>query len=238
MQRARTTARPRRRALWAAAAAASAALAAAPALAAAAPVIATDEACLRPSQEPDGSLVSPALVVRGAGFSPNAAIAIARGGRPDGAVSDAAGGFLRPISVLDRLRDDQPRSRPLDIVATDPALGASNRLRVRTAALAFSATPRRTTPSSTVTFRFSGLEPGRPVYAHYRFGPRVRANVVMGRASSPCGLLTARRDQIPVRDPDIGRWRIQFDHRRSFSARATPRLTATVDVFQRRGGGP
>lgn len=224
-----TASRRRRRALWAAA---PVALGAAPALAGAAPVIATDAVCLRPSQQPGGSLVSPALVVRGAGFSPNAAIAIGRGARPEGAVTDSAGAFARPLSVLDRLRDRVPRSRPLDIVATDPALGASNRLRVRTAALAFRATPRRTRPWRTVTFRFSGFEPGRVVYAHYRFGGRVRANVTMGRASAPCGLLTARRDQIPVRDPDVGRWSIQFDHRRSFSARATPRITATVDVFR------
>jgi hypothetical protein len=221
------TAGARRAALWTAAG-----LAAAPAVAGAAPAIATDAVCLRPSQRPDGTLVSPPLVVRGAGFSPNAAIAIARGGRRDGAVADATGAFARPLSVLDRLRDRVPRSRPLRVVATDPALGASNALRVRTAGLAVSATPRRTEPSRTVTFRFSGFEPGRVVYAHYRFGARVRANVVMGRASRPCGLLTARRDQIPLRDPEVGRWRVQFDHRRSFSARATPRIAVTVDVFR------
>ncbi|HEX2507078.1 MAG TPA: hypothetical protein VHK23_02065 [Miltoncostaeaceae bacterium] len=230
MRRARGTARPRRRARWAVAAAV--APVAWPALAGAAPVIATDAVCLRPAQQPDGSLVSPPLVVRGAGFSPDAAVAVGRGARPESAVADPTGSFTSPLSVLDRLRDRVPRSRPLDVVATDPALGTSNRLRVRTAALAFSASPRRATPSSVVTFRFSGLEPGRPVYAHYRFGPRVRANVAMGRASEPCGLLTARRRQIPVRDPDVGLWRIQFDHRRSFSARATPRLTATVDVLR------
>ena len=59
-----------------------------------------------------------------------------------------------------------------------------------------------------MTFRFSGFEPGRAIFAHYRFDGRVRANVKMGRASNPCGLLTARRDQIPVRDPEIGLWRI------------------------------
>ena len=105
-------------------------------------------------------------------------------------------------------------------------------MRIRTAALAFSATPKQTRPSNTVTFKFSGFEPDRAVYAHYRHGGRVRANVTMGRASNPCGLLTARRDQIPVRDPDVGLWQVQFDHRKTFSARATPRITATVNVFQ------
>ena len=232
MDPARRTTRRRRPALWVAAAAA---LAGAPALASAAPVITTDAVCLRPSQEPGGTLVSPPLNISGSGFSPNGPVSISRGGRQETAFADATGAFAVQLSVLDLLRDRVPRSRPLDIVAADPALGSSNPLRIRTAALAFSATPKRTKPSNSVTFTFSGFEPDRAVFAHYRYGGRVRANVRMGRASNPCGLLTARRDQIPLRDPDIGLWQVQFDHRRTFSARATPRITATVNVFQTSG---
>ena len=60
----------------------------------------------------------------------------------------------------------------------------------------------------------------------------MRANVKMGRASNLCGLLTARRDQIPVADANVGLWRLQFDHSKNFSPTATPRIRATVNVFR------
>ena len=123
----------------------------------AAPVIATDAVCLRPSQEPGGTLVSPPLNISGSGFSPNGPVSISRGGRQETAFADATGAFAAQLSVLDLLRDRVPRSRPLDIVAADPGLGSSNPLRIRTAALAFSATPKRTRPSNTVTFTVLGI---------------------------------------------------------------------------------
>jgi hypothetical protein len=134
--------------------------------------------------------------------------------------------------VLDLLSSDAPISRPVPIVATDPALGPSNQLRIRTAPLEFNATPKRTKPSNTVTFRFSGFNPDQVIYAHYRLRGRLRATVGMGRASNPCGLLTAKRDQIPVRNPGNGVWEIQFDHSRRFAPRAVPRIRATVTVFR------
>ena len=116
-------------------------------------------------------------------------------------------------------------------MASDPALGPSNALRVKAAPLSFSATPKRTKPSNTVTFRFSGFTPDQPIYAHYRFRGHLRATVRMGLASNPCGLLTARRHQIPVRDPQVGLWRIQFSQREAFKATSVPRIDATVNVF-------
>ena len=220
----------RRRALLAAVAA-PVALAALPAALSAAPVITTDAICLRPSQKPNGDAVSPPLTIVGSGFTPGQVVPIQRGARTFYTVAEDTGGFTALLSVLDRLNLTPPKSSPLDLVATDPSLGPSNALRVRTAPLEFDATPKRTRPSNTVTFRFSGFEPDRAIFAHYRFNGRVRANVRMGRASNPCGLLTARRDQIPVRDPQIGLWRIQFDHSPAFSPRATPRIRATVTVF-------
>jgi hypothetical protein len=222
---------PARRCALLAAVAAPVVLAAVPAALSAAPAIATDAICLRPSQKPNGDAVSPPLTIVGSGFTPGQVVPIQRGARTFYTVAEDTGVFTALVSVLDRLQLTPPKSSPLDIVATDPLLGPSNALRVRTAPLEFAATPKRTRPSNNVTFRFSGFEPDRAIYAHYRFRGRVRANVRMGRASNPCGLLTARRDQIPVSDPEIGLWRIQFDHRATFSPRATPRIGATVNVF-------
>lgn len=227
-----THASPARRRALIAAVAAPAALAALPAVLGAAPVIATDAVCLRPVQQPSGQGVSPPLNVTGTGFTPNSSITITRGARTFFATSDAAGNLATQLSVLDRLTLRPPASSPLDIVAADPVQGPSNSLRVRTAPLEFDASPRRARPSQQVRFRFSGFEPDRIIYAHYRFAGRVRANVPMGRASNPCGLLTARRPQIPVRDAQVGLWRVQFDHSKAFSPRSAPRISATVTVFR------
>lgn len=219
----------RRRALLAAVAA-PVALAAVPAALSAAPVISSEVVCLRPSQKPDGTRVSTPLRMSGTGFTPGLVVPLQLGAQTYYTVAEDTGVFSVEIDLRSRLSRQRPTSSPLPIVATDPVLGPSNALRIRTAPLQLDATPRRTRPSNTVTFRFSGFEPGRTIYGHYRFGGRVRANVKMGTASSPCGLLTARRDQIPVPDPEVGLWRIQFDQRRTFSPRATPRIDATVTV--------
>ncbi len=150
----------RRRALLAAVAA-PVALAALPAALSAAPVITTDAICLRPSQKPNGDAVSPPLTIVGSGFTPGQVVPIQRGARTFYTVAEDTGGFTALLSVLDRLNLTPPKSSPLDLVATDPSLGPSNALRVRTAPLEFDATPKRTRPSNTVTFRFSGFEPDR-----------------------------------------------------------------------------
>jgi hypothetical protein len=211
-------------------AAAAAALLGGPAMAAAAPTIATDATCLRPRQFPGGVQFAPFLNLEGAGFTPGAAVVIDRGGKRFTTIPEPTEFWSAQLDVADLLTGQVPRTRAIDVVATDPVLGPSNTLRILTAPLAFSARPRQARPSATVTFRFSGFVPGRPVYAHYRYGGRVRARARMGVAAGPCGTLTARRRQIPVRDPEAGIWRIQFDQRRPFRARSYPRLEATVTV--------
>jgi hypothetical protein len=231
MTAARARRSARRRAVLAAAVAAPAALAALPGLVDAAPTIATSAICLRPSQEPGGTQIAPRLDVTGSGFSPNSLIALTRGAQSITTYSDAAGDLAYSFSVFDLLSSRVPRATPLDVLASDPALGPSNALRVKAAPLSFIAIPKRTKPSRTVTFRFSGFTPDRPIYAHYRFGGHLRATVRMGLASNPCGLLSARRDQIPVRDPQVGLWRVQFSQSKTFKAKSVPRIDATVNVF-------
>ncbi len=219
---------------------APAALAVVPSLAGAVPVIAADAICVRPLQSPNGQLSSPALTVTGSGFGPGANVTLRRGARTLSGTADAAGQFTATFSVLDLLTGRVPKSTPFQVVAEDlggpggvpPAQGASNAVKLRAAPLAFTASPQRTRPSAQVTFKLSGFEPDRVVYAHYRYGGRVRATVAMGRASNPCGLLTVRRRQIPVSNPESGLWRIQFDHNRKFSAKSTPRIPATIQVYR------
>jgi len=229
-----------RRSLVATAVAVPAVMALAPALAGAAPLIAADAICVRPVQTPQGGLSAPPLTVTGSGFGPGANVTLRRGARSISGVANPDGTISATLSVLDLLTGTKPLSRPFTVVAEDaggaggnpPAQGVSNEIRLRAAPLAFSASPKRAKPSAQVTFKLSGFEPGRVIYAHYRLNGRVRANVAFGRASNPCGLLTARRRQIPVPNPATGLWRVQFDHNKKFSAKATPRLSASINVFR------
>ncbi len=220
---------------------APAALAAVPALASATPVIAADAICIRPVQSTSGGLTAPPLAVTGSGFGPGAQVTLRRGARSLSGVAGADGTISARLSVFDLLTGTAPRSTPFTVVAEDaggpggnpPAQGVSNTINLRAAPLAFSATPRRARPSAKVTFRLSGFAPDRPIYAHYRYRGKVRANVALGRASNPCGLLTVKRRQIPVANAQTGLWRVQFDQSRTFSARSTPRLSASITVYKR-----
>jgi len=232
--------RRRRAAPALAAACVPAVLAAVPAVASAAPVITSEDVCLRPGQMPSGQLVSPPLRITGAGFTPGAPVRLRRGARAETVLAAADGTITARLSVLDLLVGGGPRSTPFTVAATDtggpggspPPQGVSNALRLRAAPLTFRASPKRARPSARVRFRLSGFRPGAVIWAHYRYRGKVRANVALGRASRPCGLLTTRRRQIPVSDPGTGTWRVQFDHRRKFTPRARPRVRATIDVFR------
>jgi hypothetical protein len=217
---------------------AAAAACAAPVLAGAAPVISVQAPCVRPGQLPSGRLVATPLLVRGVGFGAGAQVRIARGARSDVGVAGADGTLTAPLSALD-LETGPPRVTRVTVVAEDrgglggspPPLGPSNAVRVAAAPFTFTATPRRASPSQPVRLRFSGFTPGRMLWAHYRYGGRLRATVPLGRTSGPCGLLSVRRPQIPVAHPARGIWHVQFDHRRRFSPRSRPRLRGSVDVY-------
>lgn len=219
---------------------APAVIAAVPAVASAAPVIAADAICVRPVQPASGGLTAPPLAVTGSGFGPGAQVTLRRGARSISGVAGADGTISAQLSVFDLLTGTVPRSTPFTVVAEDaggpggnpPAQGVSNTINLRAAPLAFSATPKRARPSAKVTFKLSGFTPDLPIYAHYRYGGKVRANVKFGRASNPCGLLTVKRRQIPVANPQTGLWRVQFDQSPRFSAKSTPRLSASINVFR------
>jgi hypothetical protein len=235
-----STAPPPSRARLALAVCAPLLLAAVPATLSAAPVISANAVCVRPGQLPNGQLVPPPFTVSGSGFGPGAGVELVRGARRDLGTANPDGTFSGSPYLIDLIQGGDPVSTPFTIVANDtggiggnpPPQGLSNELRLRAAPLAFSASPERARPSARITFRFSGFTPDTPIWAHYRYKGSVRANVRLGLASNPCGLLTVRRKQIPVSNAGIGLWSVQFDHNPKFSPRATPRRNATITVYR------
>lgn len=78
--------------------------------------------------------------------------------------------------------------------------------------------PRQARPSSRVRFLGRGFIDGTRIYGHYLRAGKVRRTVRFGRPTGPCGRLDVVRRQIPVRRPATGRWTLQVDTQRAYSA--------------------
>ncbi len=150
----------RRRVALLAAVAAPVALAAIPAALSAAPTIATDAICLRPIVEPNGPGLSPPLNISGIGL-PAEHVDHDHPGRADRTSPSRTRAALLPAAQ--RASTACPHAaevEPAGHRGGRPGVRRpSNALRIRTAPLEFEASPKRTRPSNTVTFRFSGFNP-------------------------------------------------------------------------------
>ena len=85
-------------------------------------------------------------------------------------------------------------------------------------ALSVTLKPASTSPSRRVRFRGRGFLKAAPVWAHYLFKGVLRRTVrLAGQPAGACGTFSVRRRQIPVADPDVGRWKLQVDQQRRYS---------------------
>ncbi len=98
----------------------------------------------------------------------------------------------------------------------------------------FRAVPDEAKPGGTVRYTARGFVPGRPVYAHFRFAGRTRADVRLGVAKAPCGIASRRMRQLPAK-ARIGRWTVAMDHARVF--RSDTPLQARGNLHISRHGG-
>jgi hypothetical protein len=126
----------------------------------------------------------------------------------------------------------QPRGeRPFTLEVRDGVNSVLTQSRVTN--LAVSMRPRRAAPASRVRFRGRGFTRDAPVYAHYLFGSREQKTVRFARRSkAPCGTFAVRRRQIPIAGARTGRWIVQVDQHKAYSAKPDPvwvRLPITVE---------
>ena len=88
----------------------------------------------------------------------------------------------------------------------------------RVTALALRLKPERAAPSRRVRFVGRGFIDGPTVYAHYVRKGKHRKTVELGAPQGPCGRLSAKRRQIPIKRPALGRWTLQVDNQPTYSA--------------------
>jgi hypothetical protein len=101
----------------------------------------------------------------------------------------------------------------------------------RVTALAMRLKPRKAKPSKKVRFIGRGFTDGTMVYGHYVRAGKLRRTVELGPPQGPCGTISVRRRQIPVKRPKTGRWKLQVDNQPTYSRRPAGvlvRLTITV----------
>lgn len=81
-----------------------------------------------------------------------------------------------------------------------------------------------------VSFRLTGFDPGRPIFAHWRHRGHSAGTERLGRAHGPCGELRTARKPFRERIDSSGSWTIQFDQRRAFSFLTNPRAHISFSV--------
>jgi len=90
-------------------------------------------------------------------------------------------------------------------------------------------------PTAVVTWQFAGFDPQKVIYGHFRYKGRTIRTVRFGRANDDwCPWLSTRARRIPVPTSRLraGRWRLQIDHRRRYSAKVKPRYVVTFSLMR------
>jgi hypothetical protein len=161
------------------------------------------------------------MSITGSGFTPNAPVDLSIDGRLDRTVpADAAGNLAIPAIDSPYRRTGQ---RAFTLTAAEQGNPANSvTAQSNVTALALSLSPRLAQPSSKVRFRGRGFTGTGGVYAHYLFRGKLRKTVrLAAKATGPCGTFSVRRRQIPVRDPKLGKWTLQVDQDKAYSATPT-----------------
>jgi len=174
------------------------------------------------------------MLVAGQGFTPGAPVQVESHGVFAAPTADAAGSF-QVATTAPTLPFITPGVRAYTLTASDGTNTASVPLRVTTFASAH--TPRSPSrPQTVVRWRVSGLRPGARVFAHYVHHGRQQRRVFFGRMPKPCGVVSKRLAMVPFAHPAVGRWRIQIDTRKRYSARTKVKFVETGTVTRRIAG--
>lgn len=168
------------------------------------------------------------------GFSPNAVVSLANAELgPATVTTDATGSAaltIRPPSGTDLRR---PGSREIVFTATEDANPANTAKAVgRIAPLAFATDSGTKSPKAKRSWYFSGWVPGKPIYAHFRFGGKTRGTYRFGLAAGPCGVYKRRAPGIAIPGRvSRGTWTIQVDQVKRYSPRTAVKLVDRTVVF-------
>jgi hypothetical protein len=136
-------------------------------------------------------------------------------------VGSAPTGSVGEFQLFVDAPHQQEGERPFTVTVHDGVNALS--LQSNVTDLSVTMRPKRAAPHRRVRVRGRGFTQAAPVYAHYLFGGREQKTVRLTRRSNePCGTFSVKRRQIPVDDPRPGRWVMQVDQKRDYSALPDP----------------
>ena len=77
-------------------------------------------------------------------------------------------------------------------------------------------------PRQKVRYTGRGWVPGKNVYIHFRFGGKTKKTVKIGKAASPCGVVSRRMRALPLATLRVGTYRFYVDQSRKYSKNTSP----------------
>jgi hypothetical protein len=155
--------------------------------------------------------------VRASGFTPGEKVNIYLDDRlvRENVVVLPEGNVVGGVSAPYQARGERPFTLTVTQVGQQSnSASASSRV----TALALRLKPRRADPSRRVRFLGRGFIDGTEVFAHYMRKGKLRKTVSLGAPQGPCGRVSVKRRQIPVRRPALGRWTLQVDNEETYAA--------------------
>ena len=158
------------------------------------------------------------ITVRGTDFAQMSTVEVLFDGVPMGGVPT---GSIGEFEIMLPAPYQRRGERPLVVSVRDAATQIDKTTRVTN--LAMTVKPKRSSPGRRVSFRGRGFTQAGPVFAHYLFGGKEQRTVRFARASTrPCGTFSVKRRLIPVDNARSGRWIVQVDQKRAYSAEPDP----------------
>jgi hypothetical protein len=190
------------------------------------PLVAVAPKCVVNAKPSAGSLMATA----GSGFTPGDSIGLSAGDASGGATVGADGTFSAAMHAP-TLATFGAGAKKFTLTARDQTSGNSSASTTFWVAnLAFTTKPAVAKPSKVVHFSFSGFKRGKLVYGHYLRGHKVVASHRFGRATGICGLLNARAQLLPLRNPRSGKYKVQIDDSRRYRPKALPRVNSSLTI--------
>jgi hypothetical protein len=176
------------------------------------------------------------MVATGSGFKPGSQLTLSGDGASQTATADESGAFQVSVKVPG---NPSIAARPSSIVsytlnvqdAGDAAQNTSVGYQVANYA---AERGQSSSPRKKRMWYFSGFEPGKPIYAHFRYHGRTQADYRMGTAQGPCGTLSRRAPGIVARHLKAGRWTIQVDQVKAYNVLTTPALIFKTTLYMTR----
>lgn len=181
--------------------------------------LSVDRSCYGPGER---------VKLSGGGYTANGPVALSVSGRQLGIGTANAVGELAIDLPAPSI---QARQRTDTFVATDQTnLSLTATAAIKLTSLDVDVTPKNGNPAKAKRVVARGFTRGRTLYAHVRRGSSKR-NVKVGRLKGACGTLNVKRRLFPA-NAKSGVYNVQFDTKRTYSAKTAPQVAFVVTVFQ------